>query len=63
MKSFMKYEFKNQQTLPAAAYCLQNIAQKKIFQCLFIYPSGIPDNNFKVNFSFNHEDKSGKLTV
>jgi len=54
MKSFMKYEFKNQQTLPAAAYCLQNIAQKKIFQCLFIYPSGIPDNNFKVNFSFNH---------
>jgi len=40
----MKYEFPDPLTLPTAAYCLQNLAQKKIFQCLLMYPSGIPND-------------------
>lgn len=63
MKSFMKYDFPNPSTLPTAAYCLQNIAQKKIFQCLLMYPSGIPIYEFPVDFSFNRQGKMGNLQV
>lgn len=63
MKSFMKYDFPNPSTLPTIAYCLQNITNKKLFQCLLMYPSGLPLDKYYVNFSYNHEGKSGSLEV
>lgn len=43
MKSFMKYSFPDSHTNPDSAYCNQQPAQPKIFQCLLIYSSGLPN--------------------
>lgn len=34
-----------------------------LFDCLMIYPSGVPNVNFSVNFSYNYQGKTGAVTV
>ena len=51
----MKYDFPDLSTTPASAYCVQNAGQKQLFQCLFLYPSGVPNYEFNVNFSFDYQ--------
>lgn len=43
MKKFMQYDFPDASTTPASAYCVQNVGQKQLFQCLLLYPSGVPN--------------------
>ena len=45
-------------------YCAQrNSPALDTFDCLLIYPSGVPNSKFSVNFSFNYQGKSGATTV
>jgi Domain of unknown function (DUF4215) len=45
-------------------YCTQrNSPNLDIFDCLLIYPSGVPNSPFQINFSFNYQGRSGETTV
>jgi cysteine-rich repeat protein len=33
------------------------------FDCLMIYPSGVPNSQFSVDFSYNYQGKTGSVTV
>jgi len=44
-------------------YCNQRTAALNTFDCLLIYPSGVPNKLFSVNFSYNYQGKSGAVTV
>jgi hypothetical protein len=45
-------------------YCAQrNSPNLNIFDCLLIYPSGVPNSQFQVNFSYNYQGKSGSTVV
>ena len=45
-------------------YCSQRPAPNlDTFDCLLIYPSGVPNNPFSVNFSYNYQSKTGSATV
>ena len=63
MKSFMKYEFPDAGTAPDSAYCLQQAVRPRMFQCLLIYSSGLPNEEYRVHFSYNREGKSGFMEV
>ena len=61
MKSFMKYDFPDDRTIPGSAYCVQQPGNPQLFQCLMIYGSGVPNFDFYINFSYNKDGKSGYL--
>ena len=63
MRAFMKYQFPNPATAPSSAYCLQQPAQPKVFQCLLIYSSGVPNLKFDVTFDYNKNGKSGHMKL
>jgi hypothetical protein len=45
-------------------YCSQRTSPNlNLFDCLLIYPSGVPNRSFTVGFSFNYQGKSGKVDV
>ena len=45
-------------------YCAQRSSPNlNLFDCLLIYPSGVPNSQFTVNFSFNFQGKSGATSV
>lgn len=55
MKSFMKYKFNDPGTDPSSAYCMQRAVNLKVYECLIIYASGVPNKKFSVNFSYNYQ--------
>ena len=59
----MNYKFPDAGTEPSSAYCLQQPAQPKVFQCLLIYASGLPNREYGVDFSYNRGGKSGFMKV
>ena len=63
MRRFMQYEFVTAGTEPTSAYCVQNAQDQKMFQCLMIYPSGVPNREFMINFSFDRNGIRGSLPV
>lgn len=45
-------------------YCAQrNSPNLNTFDCLLIFPSGVPNRNFTINFSYNYQGKTGNTTV
>ena len=45
-------------------YCSQRTSPNlNLFDCLLIYPSGVPNKSFSVGFSYNYQGKSGKVDV
>jgi len=57
-----------QATFPSGAkptvYCAQrNSPNLDTFDCLLIYPSGVPNSKFAINFSYNYQGRSGATTV
>lgn len=62
MRSFIKYDFSGEAD-PVSAFCLQDNVDKQIFQCLFLYPSGVPNFAFVINLSFERNGQSGFLGV
>ena len=63
MRSFMKYSFEDDSTIPTSAYCLQRVADLKTFECLLIYASGVPNKLFKARFYYNHDGDVGSKVV
>ena len=62
MTKFMKYKFTSGSE-PSAAYCSQNVSNKAIFNCLFLYPSGVPNAVFVITLSYAKDGFSGYLDV
>jgi hypothetical protein len=57
-----------QTTFPAGpkptVYCSQrNSPNLDLFDCLLIYPSGVPSKKFAVNFAYNYQGKSGSASI
>jgi len=45
-------------------YCAQRASPSlDSFDCLMIFPSGVPNKKFTVNFSYNYQGRSGATTV
>jgi hypothetical protein len=62
MQSFLKATFTSQPR--PTVYCAQrNTPNLDTFDCLLIYPSGVPNRKFNVDFSFNYQGRTGKRTV
>ena len=62
MQSFMQSSFPSGPK--PTVYCAQrNSPNLNIFDCLLIYPSGVPNSQFTANFSFNYQGKSGSTAV
>lgn len=62
MRSFIKYSFTHNYN-PASAFCNQRIATPELFDCLFIYPSGVPLAKFYVELSFNKNGNNGYISL
>ena len=62
MSNFMKYKFAEGAD-PSAAYCSQNVSNNAIFNCLFLYPSGVPNSVFVITLSYSKDGYSGYLDV
>lgn len=62
MQNFIRISFLN--TLRPSTYCVQeNSPNLANFNCLFIYPSGLPNTKFNVFFSFNYTGYSANTTI
>jgi hypothetical protein len=62
MQSFIQASFPSGPK--PTVYCAQrNSPNLNIFDCLLIYPSGVPNSQFQVNFSYNYQGKSGSAAV
>jgi hypothetical protein len=63
MESFLKASFPDSSAVPSV-YCSQRSApQLQTFDCLAIYSSGIPNQQFHINFSFNYQGQTGSISV
>jgi hypothetical protein len=62
MQAFIKTSF--QAGAKPTVYCAQrNAPNLDVFDCLLIYPSGVPNAQFQVNFSFDYQGKNGQAIV
>ena len=62
MQSFIKADFPR--GAKPTVYCSQRQSPNlDTFDCLLIYPSGVPNQAFNINFSYNFQSKSGSATV
>jgi hypothetical protein len=62
MQSFMQSSFPSGPK--PTVYCAQrNSPSLNMFDCLLIYPSGVPNSIFTINFSYNYQGSSGATTV
>ena len=62
MKSFIQLSFAS--NIKPTVYCVQGPAPNlNLFNCLFVYPNGVPNNIFNVTFAYNYQGYSAKLTI
>jgi hypothetical protein len=62
MQSFMQTSFPSGPK--PTVYCAQrNSPNLNVFDCLLIYPSGVPNSQFTVNFSYNYQGKTGSAAI
>jgi hypothetical protein len=58
MKKFLQVKFEN--CPPPTVYCTQKQPpNKNMFDCLMIFPSGVPNLAFKADFSYNYQGMTG----
>jgi len=58
----MKTNFPNS-TVPSV-YCSQRASPDlNLFDCLCIYSSGVPNQQFNIQFSYNYQGQTGFLSV
>lgn len=62
MQSFIKTSFASSAKKPTV-YCAQRNQDLSLFDCLLIYPSGVPNNKFSVTFSFDYQGKKGNAII
>ena len=53
MQNFLKQEFAQEFSKPSSVYCLQSDVALKEFDCLLLYPTGVPNSNFEIKFWYN----------
>lgn len=62
MQSFLQASFPSGPK--PTVYCSQrNSPNLNLFDCLLIYPSGVPNSKFQVNFFYNYQGKTGSTAV
>ena len=62
MKNFIKVKFTG--CPPPTMYCGQKAAPKKhLFDCLLLFPSGIPTSKFQADFSYDYQGSKGWAKV
>jgi hypothetical protein len=44
-------------------YCAQRNIDFSLFDCLLIYPSGVPNNKFSVTFSYDYQGRKGNTVI
>lgn len=58
MKNFLQVKFEN--CPPPTVYCSQKPPpNKQLFDCLMLFPSGVPNTSFKAIFSYDYQGKTG----
>jgi hypothetical protein len=63
MQNFMKTKFPDSSAIPSV-YCTQREAPDlDTFDCLAIYSSGIPNQKYHIEFSYNYQGDSGYIKV
>lgn len=62
MKNFMNSEFTNGAD-PVSAFCNQRFGALQLFDCIFMYPSGVPLYPFNIRLFFSKDGFNGELTV
>ena len=62
MKNFLKCEFSSG-AAPNSFFCNQRFGALQLFDCVFLYPSGVPLTPFKVNLSFSKDGQNGELPM
>ena len=63
MRNFMKFAFYDPSAQPSRADCIQRITDLKTFNCIFLYPSGVPVHPFKLTLSFQKSQYRGSADV
>jgi hypothetical protein len=62
MQNFIQTTFES--IAKPTVFCNQrNSPNLDTFDCLLIYPSGIPNSSFDVSFAYNFQGKSASTTV
>jgi cysteine-rich repeat protein len=61
-KNFIKARFPDSKLVPTV-YCTLNETAANVFDCLIIYSSGVPNQQYKIEFSYNYGGDSGFLSV
>ena len=62
MQSFIKASFHGH--LQPTVYCAQRDSPElDIFDCLLIYPSGVPNTEFEVDFKYDYEGKKAGAEI
>lgn len=62
MKQFIKASFPG--AVQPTVYCLQRAAPNlDLFDCLLIYPSGVPNQQFTIDFRFSYQGRSASVRV
>ena len=63
MENFIKTKFPDSTAVPSV-YCSQREAPElDTFDCLAIYSSGIPNQKYRIEFSYNYQGDSGFISV
>jgi hypothetical protein len=62
MENFIKSKFID--SITPTVYCSQRTSpETNLFDCLLIYPSGVPNKKYYVDFSYDFQSKNGYLRV
>ena len=62
MQSFVQVAFRS--APKPTVYCQQEASPKlNLFDCLLIYPSGVPNSQFNVSFAYNYLGHAANTTV
>ena len=60
MRSFIKAEYESE-TTPASTFCVQKSDNLSLFECLIVYPAGIPPSEFTISFHYETEKNGNTI--
>jgi hypothetical protein len=63
MNSFLQYEYLSKYFSYGMVYCQQQSLKLNRFDCLIIFPSGVPNKNFFMLFHYSYLNTSGSLII
>lgn len=61
MQTFLKTSFTG--IPPPSVFFSRKASDKQLFDCLLIFPSGVPNSLFQADFSYNYQGSTGKTQV